>query len=85
MFLAWPCRFVGRLLVHKLLMGLFMISKMTPEHFRQIREAADLSRSQLATILRIKEVKTIYRYEHGEREISGPVSLLMEMIEDGRL
>ena len=58
---------------------------MTPEHFRQIREAADLSRSQLAKILRIKEVKTIYRYEHGEREISGPVSLLMEMIEDGRL
>lgn len=58
---------------------------MTPEHFRQIREAADLSRSQLAKILRIKEVKTIYRYEYGEREISGPVSLLMEMIEDGRL
>ena len=58
---------------------------MTPEHFRQIREAADLSRSQLATILRIKEVKTIYRYEHGEREISGPVSLLMEMIEQGKL
>ena len=60
-------------------------SKMTPEHFRQIREAAGLSRSQLAAILRIKEVKTIYRYEHGEREISGPVSLLMEMIEAGKL
>jgi DNA-binding transcriptional regulator YiaG len=58
---------------------------MTPEHFRQIREAAGLSRSQLAAILRIKEVKTIYRYEHGEREISGPVSLLMEMIEAGKL
>lgn len=58
---------------------------MTPEHFRRIREAADLSRSQLAAILRIKEVKTIYRYEHGEREISGPVSLLMEMIESGKL
>ena len=58
---------------------------MTPDQFRQIREEADLSRSQLAKILRIKEVKTIYRYEHGEREISGPVSLLMEMIEDGRL
>lgn len=59
--------------------------RMTPQHFRQIREAADLSRPQLAKILRIKEVKTIYRYEHGEREISRPVSLLMEMIEDGRL
>lgn len=58
---------------------------MTPDQFRQIREAADLSRSQLAAILRIKEVKTIWRYEHGERDISGPVSLLMEMIEDGRL
>lgn len=58
---------------------------MTPEQFRQIREAADLSRAQLAKILRIKEVKTIYRYEHGEREISGPVSLLMEMIDAGKL
>jgi DNA-binding transcriptional regulator YiaG len=58
---------------------------MTPERFTQIRERADLSRAQLAKVLRIKEVKTIYRYEHGERPISGPVSLLMEMIEDGRL
>lgn len=58
---------------------------MTPEQFRQIRVAADLSRAQLAKVLRIKEVKTIYRYEHGEREISGPVSLLMEMIDQGKL
>lgn len=58
---------------------------MTPTQFRQIREAAGLSRSQLAKLLRIKEVKTIYRYEHGERPISGPVSLLMEMIEAGKL
>lgn len=58
---------------------------MTANQFRQIREAADLSRAQLAKLLRIKEVKTIYRYEHGEREISGPVSLLMEMIDQGKL
>lgn len=58
---------------------------MTPDQFRQIREAAALSRAQLAKVLRIKEVKTIYRYEHGEREISGPVSLLMEMIDQGKL
>ncbi len=58
---------------------------MTPEHFRQIREAADLSRSQLATILRIKEVKTIYRYEHGERAISGPVSSLVLALDRGWL
>ena len=62
---------------------------MTPEHFRQIREAAGLSRSQLAKILRIKEVKSIWRYEHeiedGGRAISGPVSLLMEMIEAGHV
>jgi len=56
---------------------------MTPEQFQQIRQRADLSRAQLAKLLRIKEVKTIYRYEHGEREISGPVSLLMEMIDAG--
>lgn len=58
---------------------------MLPEEFMQIRTKAGLSRAQLAKLLRIKEVKTIYRYEHGEREISGPVSLLMEMIDQGKL
>lgn len=58
---------------------------MTPETFKAIRERAGLSQSGLAARLRISDVRTIRRYEHGERAISGPVSLLMEALDEGRL
>lgn len=53
---------------------------MTPEAFRDIRCRAGLTQSQLAARLRIEDVRTIRRYEKGERVISGPVSLLMEQL-----
>ena len=58
---------------------------MTPSAFKSIRERAGLSQSGLAALLRVEDLRTIRRYEKGEREISGPVSLLMEMLDDGRL
>jgi len=57
---------------------------MTPEQFRAIRQRAGLSQARLAALLRLSDGRTIRRYESGERPIPGPVSLLMEMIEDGR-
>jgi transcriptional regulator with XRE-family HTH domain len=57
---------------------------MTPETFRTIRQQAGLSQARLAALLRLGDGRTIRRYEGGERTIPGPVSLLMEMIEDGR-
>jgi DNA-binding transcriptional regulator YiaG len=52
---------------------------MTPTTFRCIRHGLGLSQRGLAARLRVEDVRTIRRYETGERKISGPVSLLMEM------
>lgn len=56
---------------------------MTPEQFQSIRERAGLSRAQLAKTIGIREVKSIYRYEHGERPISGTIEKLMLLIDKG--
>lgn len=58
---------------------------MTPATFKTIRQRAGLSQSGLAALLRIDDLRTIRRYEKGERAISGPVSLLMELLDAGRL
>jgi DNA-binding transcriptional regulator YiaG len=44
-----------------------------------------MTQTQLAAVLRIEDIRTIRRWERGERAISGPVSLLMELLDDGRL
>lgn len=58
---------------------------MTPDQFRAIRERAGLSLARLATLLRMSDKKTIHRYETGERAISGPVSILMELLDAGEM
>lgn len=55
---------------------------MTPERFKSIRIAAGLSVRELAALLRIKDRSTVWRWETGAREITGPASLLMEMLDD---
>ena len=55
--------------------------KMTAVEFKSIRLRAGLTQSQLAERLRVEDLRTIRRYEAGDRQISGPVSLLMERIE----
>jgi DNA-binding transcriptional regulator YiaG len=56
---------------------------MNPATFKAIRTRAGLSQSGLAALLRVEDVRTIRRYELGERAVSGPVSLLMELIDTG--
>jgi transcriptional regulator with XRE-family HTH domain len=58
---------------------------MDKDRFATIRRGAGLSQPELADLLRIAERKTISRYETGARPIPGPISLLMEMIDTGRL
>lgn len=57
---------------------------MTPAQFIKIRKQAGLSLGQLSEIIRVHE-RTIRRYEDGSREISGPVSVLMDLISQGIL
>jgi DNA-binding transcriptional regulator YiaG len=56
---------------------------MTPATFKAIRQRAGLTQSGLAALLRIGDLRTIRRWEAGEREISGPVCILMEMLDAG--
>lgn len=53
---------------------------MTPTEFKSIRVRAGLTQAQLAARLRVDDIRTIRRYEAGERAISGPVSILMEQL-----
>ena len=58
---------------------------MTPERFRAIRIKAGLSLDGLAKVLRIADRSTVHKWEKGDRAISGPVSILMELIDAGEL
>jgi len=58
---------------------------LTPAIFKSIRQRAGLTQSGLALRLRIEDMRTIRRYEAGDRAISGPVSLLMELLDAGKL
>lgn len=57
---------------------------MTPATFKAIRERAGLTQGQLAERLRLSDSRTIRRYEDGSREVSGPVAILMELLDAGR-
>ena len=52
---------------------------MTSDEFKQIRANAYLSLAELSEIIRV-HTRTIRRYEDGTVPISGPVSMLMELI-----
>ena len=55
---------------------------MTPTTFKAIRERAGLTQGQLASHLRLSDSRTIRRYESGAREVSGPVAILMELLDN---
>jgi DNA-binding transcriptional regulator YiaG len=57
---------------------------MTPTDFRTIRNEAALTQSGLAARLRVT-LRAVQQWESGERNVSGPVSLLMELLREGKL
>lgn len=58
---------------------------MTPARIKSIRQKAGLSIRGLMAVLRIRDRKTPMRWESGEVEITGPASIVMELIESGEL
>jgi DNA-binding transcriptional regulator YiaG len=58
---------------------------MTPAEIRRIRNKAGLSLDGLAKVVRIEDRSTIHRWEKGDRAISGPASILLELIDAGEL
>ena len=53
---------------------------MTPKQFQDLRERLGLSQAELALVLGIASDRTVRRWELGERDIPGPVIVLMKLI-----
>lgn len=58
---------------------------MTPAEIVRIRKQAGLTQSGLATLLRISDLRTVRRWEKGDAPISGPASIVLEMLASGEL
>ena len=56
---------------------------MTPETFKSIRNRAGLSTRQTAQALRISDSSNVRKWERGQIAISGPVSILKELLDAG--
>lgn len=59
--------------------------KAAGAEMKRIREEAGLSFRELADLLRISDLDGLRQMERGKRRISGPIRLVLEMIDDGRL
>lgn len=53
---------------------------MHADEVRKIRENAGLSQQGLADLLRMADKKTVYRWEGGKVPVSGPSSVVLEMM-----
>lgn len=53
---------------------------MTPAEVVNIRKQLGLTQSGLARVLRISDLRTIRRWEAGEVPVSGPASVVLELM-----
>lgn len=60
-------------------------AKMTGAEFNEIRRRAGLNLPQLAALLGLANERNLARFEMGEKEVSGPVAMLMRLLDQGRL
>jgi DNA-binding transcriptional regulator YiaG len=58
---------------------------VTPTELKAIRQRYGLTQGQLAAILRIEDQRTVRRWEAGDRAISGPATILLELMHTGEL
>lgn len=58
---------------------------MTPPEVHSIRTRAGLTQTELARLLRISDIRTIRRWEQGDVPISGPASIVLELLDAGEL
>lgn len=58
---------------------------MTPAELLAIRTRYGLSQTEMARILRVSDLRTVRRWEKGERAISGPASIVLELMASGEL
>lgn len=58
---------------------------MTHTEVQSIRKRAGLTQSGLAALLRITDQRTVRRWETGDIPVSGPASIILEMLDAGEL
>lgn len=58
---------------------------MTPAELTSIRKRLGLTQSGLAAILRISDLRTVRRWEKGEIPVSGPASIILELMDHDEL
>lgn len=58
---------------------------MKAEEIIAIRRRAGLSQSGLAKLLRITDERTIRRWEKGDVPVTGPASIILELLSEGAL
>lgn len=54
---------------------------MTKEEFSRIRQLAGMTQAELAAFLRVV-LRTVQKWELGERPVPGPVTVLMEQLRE---
>ena len=52
---------------------------------RAIRRRAGLTMLGLCRVLRIKDERTVRRWEKGDIEVTGPASIVLELLDAGEL
>lgn len=55
---------------------------MSPEQFRRVRRKMGLSQNDVTDLFGLGSSRTVRRWEDGERDIPGPVILLMELCQN---
>jgi transcriptional regulator with XRE-family HTH domain len=53
---------------------------MTPTQFKDARKALGLTQKECAKALGLKTSRAIRQYQTGERQVSGPVAVLVAML-----
>jgi DNA-binding transcriptional regulator YiaG len=58
---------------------------VTSSEVKAIRHKVGLTQAELATLLRISDLRTVRRWETGEIAVSGPASIVLELLANGEL
>ena len=58
---------------------------MTAAEVHAIRARAGLTQSGLCVLLRISDKRTVRRWETGDVPVSGPASVVLEMLDRGEM
>lgn len=63
----------------------YVTHRINGQALRSFRKSQGYSITEFARILRIEAASTVHRWERGDRAVTGPASILIEMMQAGEL